>query len=281
MCCFSPVHAPAGLLRRLLGRAGPRRVAVGETRIFARVEGAVQHLIYSMSVATPADVAMVLPLPVAAGLGEAALCFVDLSGYPDFFADLERAFPLVMAPAAKGGPSRGGPAPEYLVVHQVGSFEASFVPSRGDFDRLDPRFRLPGDVWTARPDYADFGFAVFKLARGRRRTIHPMAMSFQTRDPAAIFVPTFHVHDGRVHDEARFDHTVYYQSAAPSARFVAPADGNLPTLPSHGPLGDHVDAERARDLVDPGRGAVKVLLAGTLPNADCWVRTDRPVAEAA
>ncbi len=59
----------------------------------------------------------------------------------------------------------------------MGSFEASFVPTRRDFSRLDQRFRLPDDVWQALLGYDDWGFAVFKLGPMSRLTgVHPMAL---------------------------------------------------------------------------------------------------------
>lgn len=70
------------------------------------------------------------------------------------------------------------------------------MPSLGDFDRLDARFRIPRAIWDARPEYAGFGFAVFKLKKGKKKSIHPMAFSFETSEPSAIFFPTLHVHDG-------------------------------------------------------------------------------------
>ena len=71
MCCFS----------------GPVR-SVSATDIFARSEAdGRQSLVYSMRLDAERDVAMVLPLPVAAGTGEDGVRFVDLSAYEDFFAD--------------------------------------------------------------------------------------------------------------------------------------------------------------------------------------------------
>ncbi len=54
-------------------------------------------------------------------------------------------------------------APATILVHDVSSFEASFVPTLEDFDRLDERFRIPPDAIGKIPRYRDYGFAVFKL----------------------------------------------------------------------------------------------------------------------
>jgi hypothetical protein len=44
--------------------------------------------------------------------------------------------------------------------------------------------------------------------------IHPMALSFRTRNSTALFFPTAHVHDGSVHPVAQFDHSLYAQAGA-------------------------------------------------------------------
>lgn len=54
------------------------------------------------------------------------------------------------------------------MVHDVGDYQASNVPTARDFDRLDPRFRLSDAVRSGHPDYRDRGFAVFKLRRRLR-----------------------------------------------------------------------------------------------------------------
>lgn len=122
MCCFSgPVHD------------------VSATRIFARhLGGDRQALVYSMNVEVAEELAMVLPLPVAAGAGEDALSFVDLSAYPTFFGDLADAFP-VRRSGSRGGQMAAVRAMPTLAVHDVGDFVASYVPTPRDFDRLDRR----------------------------------------------------------------------------------------------------------------------------------------------
>lgn len=257
MCCFS------GAVRH-----------VADTQIFARpLPGGRQVLAYAMTVGLSSDVAMVLPLPVPAGAAEDAVRFVDLSGAPRFFHHLGRLFvdddELSLAPQ--------GPTRQALAVHDVGAFEASFVPTPADFDRLDARFRMPRTFWSALPAYADFGFAVFKL-RGRGmlsflgatdRTFHPMALELPVRDPTRLFFPTVHVHDGEVHAEAAFDHTLYCQGADDA---FAPAGWERSAL-----LADLLaPPDRA-----PTRGSGPVFrrrLEGMLPNADTWVPLGGPLA---
>jgi hypothetical protein len=193
-----------------------RRVEdVSGTRIFVRVADGVERLAYQMRFAALGETAMVLPLPVVPGSGEDAVKFIDMSEVRQFFAFLKNLFPMVPPPSAFAPQAR--PAAKQLVVHDVGDFDASYVPARADFDRLDPRFRLDDEVWSALPQYADWGFAVFALKpqAGTRRDVHPMAFSFPTRWPDQRFFPTVHVHDGVVHDTARFDHELYCQGAPP------------------------------------------------------------------
>ena len=187
--------------------------SVTNTRIFARaVDGGRQLLVYAMHVSARNDLAMILPLPVPAGAAEDAVRFIDLEGYKEFFEDMLKGFP---EPVSRGGwlpkaESVPAAAKAPLAVVDVGDFEASFVPTVKDFSRLDARFRLPEQTWDALPAYKAYGFAVFKLKKDVSRP-HPMAFEFPRADAKRIFFPTVHIHDGKVHDEAMFDHVLYCQ----------------------------------------------------------------------
>jgi hypothetical protein len=195
MCCFS------GRVRN-----------VADTKIFARAsKDDRQFLVYSMKFKADDAVAMILPLPVPKAPKEDAVKFISLEKYEKFFEDMYQGFPQPLS--APPPESRAGSAKEpKLKVVEVGSFEASFVPTVKDFARLDKRFRLPDDVWEKLGQYKDFGFAVFKLKAGEQ-TVHPMAFEFPRRDAKKLFFPTVHIHDGKVHDKAEFDHMLYCQIA--------------------------------------------------------------------
>jgi hypothetical protein len=191
---------------------------VANTRIFARSGAAGrQVLAYGMTMDAIADLAMILPLPIESGIGELDVKFIDLSDCADFFEILQANVIFRGNPGRSRGVSKGTPITPIkptLLVRNVGSFEASFAPTREDLDRLDSRFRLDPAVWQKLVIYQDFGFAVFKLRPGLKR-VHPMALDFPRRDPKSLFFPTVHVHDGHsVPSLAKFDHELFFQSAS-------------------------------------------------------------------
>jgi hypothetical protein len=271
--------------------------AVSNTNIFARmIAPGAQVLVYAMTVAAAEDVAMILPVPVPPNPREDALRFINLEPYPRFFDDLRRAFPSTI-PGALGGYSGPAPrAPATLAVHDVGAFEASFVPALADFARLDRRFTLPASTWDRLPIYRDWGFAVFKLRgfdRGLRallsrsartaRTIHPMAFAFPTRHPGALFFPTVHVHDGQVHESAPFNHALYCQlpdavgarllREVPQARPGGPPSAVVvPVWATSGaPAATFVDASRSAGTVEPSAALYRRFVVGAHPNQDWWI----------
>jgi hypothetical protein len=248
MCCFSRAVQ-----------------AVSGTSIFARALVPLrQALVYEMSLAADGDLAMVLPIPVIPRSAEDAVHFVSLKAYPRFFRDMETAFPdeslARFAPQSRGAYPVAAAG---LVVHDVGDFDASFVPTAADFSRLDDRFRLPERTLRALEGYDDWGFAVFKLKVGKKgkQQYHPMAFTFPRRDPRRLFFPTVHIHDGEVHSTAQFDHALYMQSkSAPSGwRTSAQAAGSV------------IDDARAEGLVEPMALLHRLEIRSMAPNRDIWV----------
>ncbi len=199
-------------------------VRVGGTKIFARLtaneaDEVSQCLVYSTSVSTDSDVAMILPVPVSSQTDD-AVDFIPLNDYPDFFEDMEKGFPAPARELDKSSAGDAGSTPGSLAVQAVGDFIASFVPTLADFDRLDARFRLPAATWDKLPQYCDWGFVVFQLKespadqaspKGTARRIHPMAFQFRTDMDESLYFPTLHIHDGRFDDCVEFDHTLYFQ----------------------------------------------------------------------
>ncbi len=249
MCCFS-VGKPVGWLAGLFAK----KVHVSKTNILARMmEPGVQALAYSMNLKAGREVAMVLPLPVVTGSGDDAVRFIDLQAHPKMFEELHELF-NVPPPLSRSMPKGGGFSVQRLKVHKVGAFVASYVPTRADFSRLDPQFRLPEVLFDAVPHYADHGFAVFQLAPGKV-TVHPMAFTFPTRTPDKLFFPTVHVHDGAFHATADFDHALYYQGTR--------ANGDQAAV-----MQTHRDYA---GLLEKGTWLNCRTLHARLPNEDIWI----------
>lgn len=244
MCCFS----------------GPV-VEVKRTNIFARIEGKEQFVVYRMEFSTDNELAMILPIPVVAGSPDDAVRFIDLEHYGRFFADVGALFPPEPVAASLAlDVDVFEDAPPPLVVQEVGAYDASFVPRVSDFGRLDERFRMPERLWTLLPNYQDFGFAVFKLASGRSQRAHPMAFAFPTRDPESLFFPTLHVHDGDVHEFARFDHYLYAQAPhRPNQDRWGSSDRKA---------GEHVDVDQTRGIVRSDQLCYRRRLSGKQKNRD-------------
>ncbi|HEV3259694.1 MAG TPA: hypothetical protein VG013_22695 [Gemmataceae bacterium] len=242
MCCFS------------------RSVSkVSDTNIFARSsKDGGQFLVYSMILSAKEDLAMILPIPVPKHSKADAVRFINLEKYADFFKDLLAGFPRSDdADAGSADLDRGNK----LKVERVGSFDASFVPAIKDFKRLDERFRLPAGVWDKLPAYKDYGFAVFKLRKGAAQ-VHPMALEFPRADPKQLFFPTVHIHDGKVHPKAHFDHALYCQQGE---------DENLPLLKweeSTQPAGLFMKVDKTKGLLAKDGHCYLLRLGGNLENKD-------------
>lgn len=195
------------------------------------------------SFAAVGELAMILPLPVPPGAGEDAVRFIDLSRYPSLFVDLERAF-VLPPPKLRHAFLGFVPRPATLVVHDVGDFEASYVPTLADFARLDGRFRLPRALWGRLPAYADYGFAVFKLKGGGEATkteVPPMALELPTRSPERTFFPPCTSTTARC-TRAAFDHALYVQGSRTA--------GSTPGWqPAQRPVDTFVDVARTQGLV--------------------------------
>lgn len=239
--------------------------SVADTSIFARSSaGGRQFLVYSMKYSADSDLAMILPLPTPPSPPEDAVRFIDLSLYPRFFEDMAKGFnfPVTRSRAARAALG-GRPT---LKVHEVGSFQASFVPRLQDFGRLDKRFRLPEQTWEQLPQYSDYAFAVFKLQAGAKN-VHPMAFEFPRSEPRELFFPTVHVHEGAVSAYADFDHSLYLQTPrARAGMSVSTADGFSPWT-----AGQFMDVGRTQGIVDAESVVQKWRLKGLRANTDIFV----------
>jgi hypothetical protein len=244
MCCFSqPVEYVAG------------------TSIFARPSKAGQYLVYSMALKAGSDLAMILPIPTPKASKEDAVTFINLEKYPTFFDDMRAGFPEPR-PASRGSLSKDAPKPEpKFKVVEVGSFVASFVPTVKDFARLDEQFKLPEGTWGKLPQYKDYGFAVFKLKKGEHK-VHPMAFEFPRADERRLFFPTVHIHDGKVHAEAHFDHALYCQGVDTRMQWKESARPAEMFLTKMG---------ETKGIVDGKAHVYRKQMAGSYKNEDVWI----------
>jgi len=246
MCCFSQsVDYVAG------------------TNIFARpAKSTGQYLVYSMTLKAGSDLAMILPIPTPKASKEDAVEFLNLEKYADFFDDLRKGFPVPKTLGrAKGDVPPPLAAPPKLKVIEVGSFVASFVPAVKDFARLDDQFKLPEGTWNKLPQYKDYGFAVFKLKKGEHK-VHPMAFQFPRADERKLFFPTVHIHDGKVHERASFDHSLFSQGADSGGRWEEspqPAEMFMTRL------------DQAKGIVDARGHVYRKQMVGSYKNEDVWV----------
>jgi hypothetical protein len=243
---------------------------VGSTRILVSSMKDGRHAtIYQMAYEARADVAMILPVPVRPGIGDDALSFVDLSIYRDFFDELDRCcYPVTERPPGGGGGYGGerSPAPRpKLVVHEVGDFIASYVPSMDEFGRLEECFRLPAAAWETLPDYSSFGFAVFQLQPGAElRETHPLAYHYPPAKPGELYFPTAHLHEGGpANARARFDHALYAQPYKQHPNLESSSWDFSPILP-----GRKMDLVKSKGLLSGDRRVGRLLLEGNFPNAD-------------
>jgi hypothetical protein len=187
---------------------------VSNTNIFARNDGEYQYIVYQMNYKAKSDLAMILPIPVKLGIGEDGVKFINLEKHKEFFNDIIETFNTkFLSDGDYGTKGISNNRERKLTIVNVGDFEASFVPTLKDFSRLDEKFKLPDDVWNEIPEYKDYGFVVFKLKNtAKESTVHPMAFKFPTRFPNKIFYPTMHIHDGLIHDEEVFHHSLFCQT---------------------------------------------------------------------
>ncbi len=138
------------------------------------------------------------------------------------------------------------------------------MPSVADFARLDERFRLPdGGMGQAA---AVQGIRLRRLqAEEGEKKIHPMAFDFPRANAKKLFFPTVHIHDGKVHDKADFDHALYCQAAEPQDK------KQLLHCAIRGPAEAFADIERAKKLLDPKAHVYMTTIRGMQKNQDTLV----------
>jgi hypothetical protein len=192
---------------------------VASTKIFTCLteNQTQQFLVYSNEVHTnEEDNAMILPVP-----NPESVRFVNLKKYANLFDDLEANFYKsrrssfnMYASLSRSAALDPVDRPR-LVVHDVGAYSASIVPSVNDFDRIDTaHFTIPDDLERILRETYDsqFGFIVCKLKQGKHN-YHPFAYIHAKHSNNLLFIPTLHYHPhgyGLARSvEADWDHMIY------------------------------------------------------------------------
>ena len=234
---------------------------VSNTNIFAMLENGEQFLVYGMNYSTSNELAMVLPLPVVASGATDAVTFISLDDYAHFFRDMHTCFQSQSDDLSLASPA--AVSENRLEVHDVGDYDASFVPTIKEFARLDMRFRLADEIWSKLPQYADYGFAVFKLKPSKMAKLaHPMALQFRSRFPNSLYFPTLHIHDGKLPKRAKFDHMLYCQIDGDAEYDMT--DWTL----SNDVASKFVDTNKSQGIVDGDRHCWLMGMHGKLKNTD-------------
>lgn len=163
-----------------------------------------------------------------------------------------------------------------LAVEAVGSFDASYVPSADDMDRLDVRFRIPPGVFELNPSYREkpWGFVVFKL-RDASVSAHPMGFCFR-RACSGLHVPTVHAHDGQDAGVPKrmepFDHQIFAQcDSEPIPVFGARFVRSYRAVGSRSGGGSGSGRPHLSDVCTPGMPIFRLVLNGLFPNQDIQV----------
>jgi len=230
---------------------------VENTRIFSRQEGRRQAIVYDLQLSATEETAMVLPIPVAMQASESSVNFIDLSDYPDFFDEIDGVFPQWMSADLETLSSCGRRG---IKVHDVGAFNASFVPCPTDFERLDPRFRLDRSFFEQVPEYSNYGFVVFRLQPGVSK-VHPMAFWFD-KDDKNLFFPTKHMHDGIINETEEFSHTLYAQGRLDNCDFHDKAN-----------IENQLMINKSLGLLTKEEPLYKKTVNGENKNNDIWFKT--------
>ena len=160
-----------------------------------------QLTVYQNQVDMTNPTAMILPFPY----GNKGAELIDLSGYPQIFDDLSRAFSKYELVGVNNSYSSA----KTIKVHQVGSYSVSIVPTIDDFDRLqhhvfslDPN--LSGILRGKYPVHAGFIVCLMNM----NAKFHPIAYVTRRLRSQQLFVPTYHYH-GHIETHPDWDHEIY------------------------------------------------------------------------
>jgi hypothetical protein len=91
-----------------------------------------------------------------------------------------------------------------------------------------------------------------------------MAFEFPRKDAKRLFFPTVHIHDGKVHERAEFDHALFCQRSLFDEAVLFKWEE------SPQPAGMFVKIDKAQGLLDKDDHVYLQKLKGLLKNEDTW-----------
>lgn len=189
---------------------------VAKTKILAMLSKDRQRqlIVYSNEVQTNIkNNVMILPVPNKDGNSDKSIKFVDLSSYPNIFDDCRSSF---ASPMFLSTNSVSFSLSRSIAIVDVGSYQASIVPSIDEFVFLNSLFKIPENVIEILKKYyaKNFSFIVCKLREGEVK-YHPFAYYHELLRHNTLFIPTRHHHPhsiGGTHVEeaiSDWDHAFY------------------------------------------------------------------------
>lgn len=92
-----------------------------------------------------------------------------------------------------------------------------------------------------------------------------MAFEFPRANPAKLFFPTIHIHDGKVHATADFDHVLYCQAREGERLEIHDWEESAQ------PAGGFVLIGKTQGIVDAERHVYRLLVSGNRKNEDIRV----------
>jgi hypothetical protein len=224
-----------------------------------------QFLVYSMNYRVGEDLAMVLPLPVPVGSKEDAVQFIDLHGYGEFFADLQSGFPVAASdkrrPLSRSMPSHcrqrrsrwfRSAASKRRLCRRSKTLRASMLG-----------FACRTGFGTSCPPTKSRGLRCSSCARMPARCIR-WRLRFLAPIASKLFFPTVHIHDGKVHDTAHFDHSLYCQVGSQYGKTTGWEE--TPQLASA-----FVKVAATKGIVDGSAHCYRKTILGNQKNQDTWL----------
>ncbi len=236
-----------------------------DARFFARMHQDRQVLIFQLSLKAQTT-AVLLPLPTVS-LSRQAARFIDLSGYPGFFEDLDQ---LVQLPephqAAQGLLEAPEPAPS------VRPEQTRFVPSVRDLKKVDPHFSLLQSLWAARPIYKDYGFAIIWVQPQGAARLGPIALEFQTRSTDTLYYPAMFAQAGSASSQVRYDHRFFGQRNEDQTHYGwSRSQTQAAQVLDRGRL---LMSAQTAHLIEPGDLVYWKDVRGDFPNQDFWLKLE-------